>query len=117
MGYYTVYTLDAETYNRDTNKRTSLPNDMYDKINEALRKREVLDYALTEDWDCADAVKWYDHDDDMIAVSKLFPDVLFCLHGEGDNNDDLWETYYLDGKKQHCGAEIIYPPFDPQKLA
>ena len=116
MGYYTTFNLDAEIYNRKTGERTRLPDDMYDKINEVLGERDVLGYALTEDWDCADAVKWYEHDVDMIAVSKLFPDVLFALHGEGDGNDDLWDKYYLDGKMQCCNAEIVYPPFDPAKL-
>ena len=117
MGYYTAYNLDAETYNRKTGERTCLPADMYDKINEVLKEKDVLGYALTEDWECFDAVKWYDHDDDMIEVSKLFPGVLFALHGEGDNSEDMWDAYYLNGKMQYCGAEIVYPPFDPEKLA
>lgn len=117
MGYYTVYSLGADHYDHKTGTRTDdVSGDLRDEINEELRKRDVIEYALTEDWSCYDAVKWYDHDDDMIEVSKMFPDVLFCLHGEGETSEDMWDAYYLNGKMQYCGAEIVYPPFDPEKL-
>ena len=54
----------------------------------------------------------------MEEFSKLFPGIVFRLHGDGDGEEnDLWDEYYLDGKSQRCDAEIIYPPYDPSKLA
>lgn len=118
MGYYTAYNLEVENYDKATGVRSAdVAPDVLKEIVAELEKRDVIGYALTEDLYCADHVKWYDHDSDMIEVSKLFPDVLFCLHGEGELNADLWDAYYLDGKMQDCQATVVYPPFDPAKLA
>lgn len=118
MGYYTAYSLDLEMYDHETGIRsTCVPPETRDKIVTALTERDVIGYALSEDLYCADCVKWCDHDKDMIEVSKLFPNVLFCLHGEGESNEDLWNTYYLNGKAQDCPATVVYPPFDPTKLS
>lgn len=118
MGYYTAYTLEVEVYDHITGRRsTEVPADTLAEIVAALDGRDVIGYALSEGLDCYDSVKWYDHDTDMIEVSKQFPGVLFCLHGEGEESGDMWDAYYLDGKTQRCHAEITYPPFDPKKLA
>ena len=60
--------------------------------------------------------KWYSCDDDMLALSRLFPEFLFELHGEGDSADDLWISYYQDGKMQTCFGKIIYEEYDPDKM-
>lgn len=62
------------------------------------------------------AMKWYEHEKDMRAFSKLFPKVLLTLHGEGEEAGDMWIKYFLGGKCQLAKAEIIYEPFDPKKL-
>lgn len=52
----------------------------------------------------------------MKQLSKEFPNVLFKLHGEGEDKYDIWDKYFMDGKMQSCYAEIICPPFDRSKL-
>lgn len=52
----------------------------------------------------------------MLLLSKEFPDVLFKLHGEGEDNEDIWDKYFMNGKMQYCPAEIMCPPFDRAKL-
>lgn len=52
----------------------------------------------------------------MIKLSKEFPDLLFYLHGEGEDAKDLWYKYYKNGKYQECYAEIVYPEYDESKL-
>lgn len=52
----------------------------------------------------------------MCLLSKRFPELLFCLHGEGESGDDLWDAYFFEGKCQHCPAVITYEDFDPSKL-
>ena len=52
----------------------------------------------------------------MKELSKLFPGYVFKLNGEGEDDEDLWNKYYVNGKEQVCNAIITYPPFDPEKL-
>ena len=46
--------------------------------------------------------KWYEHDQDMLRLSRTFPEVFFVLWGEGEEPEDLWKSYYLDGRVQEA---------------
>jgi hypothetical protein len=63
-----------------------------------------------------DECKWYEHEQDMRIFSKLFPEVVFTLKGEGEEPGDLWFKYFQNGKMQKAEAIITYDPFDPKKL-
>lgn len=52
----------------------------------------------------------------MLRLSLRFPDVLLTLRGKGEEDDDRWVSYYLNGGVQSTYAEIRYEPFDPEKL-
>jgi hypothetical protein len=58
---------------------------------------------------------WYDHEKEMIELSKRWPDVLFSLHGEADS-DDMWDKHFKGGKMQVCQAIITYEEYDEAKL-
>lgn len=58
--------------------------------------------------DEAQGVKWYDHENDMIALSRLYPTVLFALTGTGEEPHDQWRTWYRSGKSVSVEAEIVY---------
>ena len=116
MGYTTIYTLFA--YRVSSEK-------IADKILESLGRLGVAGYAIEDgytfiedgiEFHALDACGWYDYEEDMRAISKEFPDIHFELHGEGAMNDDIWTQHFLGGKSQLCRAEIIIPPFDPEKL-
>ena len=69
---------------------------------------EVLDcYVIGPDGRSLDGGKWYEHEADMVALSAQFPGVLFHLTGEGENNDDIWDLFALDGRIQKHKAKII----------
>lgn len=111
MGYYTTYDLsllDPKDMTEVKNPRT------IEKVVALLGEKGVIGYALAEDLSCYDSVKWYEHEDDMLEISRKVTNVLFRLWGSGDNAEDLWAHYFLNGKSQYCRAEI--PPFDPNKL-
>jgi len=110
MGYRTYYTLQYIDPAGD-----ELPEGRQAEIMAYIENAKDHDGWPTYEIDEAEA-KWYEHDQDMAVLSKAFPDVLFCLHGEGEDNQDMWETYYFAGKMQYCEAMITYAPFDPAKL-
>ena len=34
----------------------------------------------------------------MLCLSEQFPNVIFKLHGIGEENGDIWDAYYKAGK-------------------
>lgn len=60
--------------------------------------------------------KWYDNEIDMCRISKKYPNILFTLYGDGEESDDLWVKYWLNGKYQFSGAHITYDQFNKNKL-
>lgn len=86
-------------------------------IKNLLEMCEEAKYALDEDGNgTGEGSKWYEHQAEMREFSKLHPSVLFTLHGEGEENDDMWDEYYLNGKLQVAKAKIQIAPFDPKLL-
>lgn len=109
MGYMTYFTVsrnDGEPFT---------PEQL-----EALDQLDVFDNK-TEGGDdrvvaLEGAAKWYYCSVDMKEFSRAFPDVVFRLHGEGEESGDLWDAYFKNGKWQECRADIIYPDYDEEKL-
>lgn len=101
MGYYTNYSLSIHGATTDSEE------------NELIQ--EVIDtsgYSYVFDKAC----EWYDHESDLKTVSALHPNIVFKLHGEGDESGDLWNKYFKAGKMQECRARIVYDEFDESKL-
>ena len=122
MGYYTDFTIcikddvnkallnDESTNARVVTYLKSLDDDEYLKSflddNGEFKENEIENH------------KWYEHEEDMKKLSAAVPDVLFELDGEGEESDDRWKKYFLNGKMQECQAKIttIYPKFDIGKM-
>lgn len=107
MGYYTDYQL--EVYGR------SLSKEQATAINQAVMGMDNVSWQswdTTEWW--ASEQKWYEQEEDMYQLSLQFPDVCFLLHGNGEDQYDLWDEYWQNGSYQHCHAEI--PLYDPDKM-
>ena len=45
-------------------------------------------------------------------ISSLYPGVVFALTGWGEEQDDIWVNYYLDGNSYFYGVEIKFPSFE-----
>jgi hypothetical protein len=98
MGYYTNYELETVSgadYETDY-------------------EQEVTDQVGYRPFECE--TKWYSFEKDMREVSKKHTSVLLKLSGEGEENGDLWEAYFLNGKMQMCKAKIEYDTFDESLL-
>lgn len=104
MGYYTHYELTV----------SHQPDDL------AKRFDEIADYGddFFEDLisGSAEACKWYEHDEVMKQISLEYPDILFTLKGNGEEDEDIWTNYYKNGRVQTERAEIKVAPFDESKL-
>ncbi len=102
MGYYTDFELTIHEGDADIEKVA-----------------ERLSEISTYDWDATYMMingKWYDFALDMKQLSLEFPDTIFCLEGDGEENGDVWKAYYKNGKAQMCPAQITFEPFDESKL-
>ena len=116
MGYYTYYNVSMR------------PADGSDIIgNEALAAAEskaarmlaekldidgLDDKPMIFDDLFYEEMKWYDCDDDMMELSKEFPDYVFTVYGEGEERDDNWKAYYYKGKMWIGQAEMVWPDYD-----
>lgn len=110
MGYYTNFTLG-----------TVSPNVKISDILKSHTEEEFkgLYFAVDENGYCKRGVKWwYDYEEDMRRLSRLHPDVVFKLHGEGEAYDDIWDKYFKNGKMQACYIEIVtnIDDYDESKL-
>jgi len=115
MGYYTWFSMKA---------RHIKSKEEYEAIVEALKDNELYayddkygvfcesDYSETfkeATFSVCDEYKWYDHTYDMMKISKLFPDVIFRLSGDGEEREDMWHEYFHNGQVEECRAEIKFP--------
>ncbi|MCP1354624.1 hypothetical protein [Aneurinibacillus migulanus] len=104
MGYYTYFKVDMKPEEpKGLREYLYLEEDRYYALIDALEEIE-------------ESHKWYDHEDDMIELSRTFPDTLFELHGEVEEPGDLWRKYFKNGKIQRCPAQITYEEYDESKL-
>jgi len=108
MGYYTFHDLSYDApEGSETDDRIQAWID-----NDQLRE----EFENLYPGGACGMTKTLDPDPDMLRLSQAFPEVLFTLHGSGEEDTDLWYTYYRDGRLQHADAQIHYPPFDPKLL-
>lgn len=106
MGYSTRYTLEVHDGEETI-------HDILEAVGESF---EGLDYAVDINGESIEEAKWYSHEEDMLELSLKYPEVVFLLHGEGEENGDLWNMYFKNGKKQNCNAVVVYEEFDESKL-
>lgn len=118
MGYDTSYNLTVRGIKNE---------EEFASLKEAMSGHaegidSIIGYALDHgsydgyeaEFSNTDCVHWYEHDDDMIAISKLFPDMTFQLSGDGENNGDIWNAYYKNGEMEYCCADCSIP--DPVRI-
>ena len=60
---------------------------------------------------------WYNEEACLKAVSRHWPEAVFTLRGNGDDQGDLWVKYFKGGRMQVESAVHWSPaPFDPELL-
>lgn len=136
MGYYTRYHIDTDTTKRtpllleqrkdrivSEISKTKMSEDLKEElVSLVYGKYELPDVGEINYWDHLgfdpfdDTTKWYSHEDDMRAISKEYPGVVFILSGEGEESGDIWRKYFCEGKMQTAPAKVTFEDFDPEKL-
>ena len=99
MGYYTNYEL------------TILEGD--DCITDY--KKEISDIS-GYNYCFEDSIKWYDFDIDMKKLSLKHPNTVFKLNGNGEENGDIWVSYYKNGKSHYNKAVIVLDEYNENNL-
>ena len=97
MGYYSDFDLSENT----------------EEVLEELEK--ISDYTFLRDGGKITST-WYECEEHMKQVSKLFPDQLLSVEVEGEESGDIWKGYFKNGKMQICNAIITFEPYDETKL-
>lgn len=114
MGYYTDYELTCTPYEMNINGLVDM-NTVKEWLTKDIYNLGVFEGGSVEDGFRGFA-KWYNYEKDMIEISKKYHGVLFHLKGDGENKEDMWDEYFLDGATQYGNAVIIREEFDPTKL-
>jgi hypothetical protein len=84
-----------------------LENDSEEDTNDYTYFDELIQYSCN--W------KWYNWEEDMETIAKLFPTVCFTLEGEGEAREDWWIAEFLGNQSCIRRAEII-PPENMMKV-
>lgn len=113
MGYYTIYKLEDVFDEENEDSGLQKVEDYLYSDKEIQNRYEELLYAIFHN---SGSTKWYDHEKDMIELSKIFPRMVFTLSGEGEEPGDLWKKYFYNGKVQVARAKIDFEEFRKDKL-
>ena len=114
MGYRTYHSLFIYKEKEDGTLTDYLENETHE--HELLISKKYCDNDYDEPILFQDEWKWYECEENMKEYSSLYPDLVFCIHGEGEETGDLWDAYFKNGKMQFCDVEITYPPYNKQLL-
>ena len=103
MSYSTHYTLICDT-----------PDDELD-IKESLLKPSKFwaDFELEDLLDVGVTASWYDHEEEMLDLSRGFPATIFILEGSGEEQGDVWKKRFINGGVEIIRASLVFPDFEP----
>ena len=117
MGYYTYFTVDVIGFDGEPVDNATLikmGNDLNKISGEYFTS--VYDVDTINDLVSYESYKWYDHTEDMLALSRLYPNYRFDLYGEGEERDDNWIEHYKNGRYIHRNGHIAYDAWNPNML-
>jgi len=136
MGYITNYSLSVEESSESRVEREKMIAELKAQV-ESIEDPQLKELAqkglvskireLRKDWELElrrivgydpleESCKWYEHEENMRELSRINPEVIFTLKGEGEESGDIWAKYFHQGKMQHAQAQIKFEEFDPLKL-
>jgi len=98
MGYYTYHELEIVSKVEESKikeiEQYIVNNELYDELYK-FNGKESLKFAVNEYGEkcylSEEPRKWYTSTNDMMKMTLAFPNILFKIHGEGEDTGDLWE--------------------------
>lgn len=117
MGYSTKYSLKTELVIAGEVAELVDDSPLQAVIGQLRKQDENSKYAINDAGEMCQECKWYEHEKTLKEFSLKHPSILFTLHGEGEENDDIWNKYFLNGKCQVAKAQMSIAEFDAGKLA
>lgn len=111
MGYYTRHIMTVINSDGDEIDSSRVPEFELKVLDgNSTSVQEIIS-------ELADSCKWYEHAKDMLELSKTFPEYLFILDGDGEENGDAWREFYKNGRSYRWQLpKIIRPKFEEDKL-
>lgn len=110
MGYLTKFTLTLPEHL--TQKQVDFIFDT-DCIEETPFSTTFYGRGHSRSSEC---IKWYPehYEKELTQLSKMFPEVLFILDGEGEEAGDLWRMFFKNGLQERHVAPPWTPPTSPR---
>lgn len=116
MSYSTRYTLTVQLLIGSQVAVLVDPAPLFALVDKIRDSYEDASFVLTDRGTPNDSGVWRSWEDDLRVASESNHNILFTLHGEGEDAGDIWNAYFLNGKMQHEKATLTIAPFDPEKL-
>ena len=110
MGTLTNYKISFMHFGKNKMPREADVVNALNKINPYDFEVEEDESPLLEDF-FEESIKWYDHVEDMIKLSKVFPETLFILDGWGEEIGDVWRELYMDGERVVADLMFTFSDF------
>ena len=107
MGYITQFDLDLDGPEEALQEFVEAG----DNGGETASGVYYMDFVNGETISC----KWYNSKEDMIELSKKFPELLFSVDAAGEEPGDLWKAWARNGKYKRIEPEMIWPKVDLDK--
>ena len=121
MGYETYFTMNVSNTHRENGKLVidtePIPSIVARDLEDAIDELDTLYGDVSGGFYSGETIKWYEWDDDIRKLSREFPDILFEVSGDGEESDDFWMAYFLNGKMQFCPGTIVYDEFSESALS
>lgn len=108
MGYITRFELDVTGSSEDALAEFEEAADAGEETHSGIQYSDFLD---GESISC----KWYNSKEDMIQLSKKFPELLFSVDAAGEEPGDLWQAWARNGKYKRIEPELVWPKVDLDK--
>jgi hypothetical protein len=110
MGYYThhsvTFTVDGQDFDL-SDLDISEPESAPEAARPVLAAMEAVDENEFYRASTGESSKWYESDDAMKQVSALCPGAVFTMRGEGEEQGDVWERVYADGKQTKRRRAVV----------